>query len=72
MQKLQEQKLELPVDQLPTEFSFDDKGHMVLLLAGWDNVSTKGKALTWWCGITFWVMVALSKGYLLCLTPMIK
>ena len=44
MQKLQTQKLELSVDQIPTEFSFDDKGHMVLLLVGWDNVSIQGKS----------------------------
>ncbi|HZH63259.1 MAG TPA: hypothetical protein VEY10_00115 [Flavisolibacter sp.] len=44
MQKLQAQKLELSIDQIPTEFSFDDKGHMILLLVGWDNVSIQGKS----------------------------
>ncbi|MDB5207021.1 MAG: hypothetical protein JWR72_2096 [Flavisolibacter sp.] len=44
MQKLQAKKLELSVEQIPTEFSFDDKGHMVLLLVSWDNVSIKGKS----------------------------
>ncbi len=44
MQKLQGQKLELTVDQIPNEFSIDDKGHMVLLLIGWDNISIQGKS----------------------------
>jgi hypothetical protein len=38
-QKLQGRRLEINVKQIPTTFAIDDKGHTILFLVSWDNIS---------------------------------
>jgi hypothetical protein len=44
-EKLNGQKIELSVDQIPNKFAFDDKAHLIFVIYafGWDNVSIKAE-----------------------------